>query len=117
MNPLAEEKSAGGFVFLSGPETPQQEPNDGNQKGGQEIERLAILEVEEAEAAAGDHQTAHDEEFGHEGLADGGAGDLRNDIEHALPQKQHRRSQHHADAIGRGEDGAADEIEKPKETK
>lgn len=89
-----------------------EEPDDGDEKRRQEVERLAVLEVEQAETTACDHQSAHDEEFGHEGIADGCAADLGNHVEHALPEEQHWGGQYHAQPVCRGEDGAADEVER-----
>ena len=100
-----------GLFFVSH-EVQEEEPGDGNQQRGQQVERLAVLQVQQAEAASSDHQSAHDQQFRHQGIAHSRTANLRYEVEHALPEEEHGRCQHHADAVGRGEDSAAHEVER-----
>ena len=68
-------------------------PEDGHQQGGQQVERLAILQAKQGKTRCGDEQTADNEQFGHKVVADGLTGQACHEIEHALPAEQAGASQ------------------------
>ena len=90
----------------------KEEPDDGHKQCGQEVEHLAVLQIEQRESGTRDEESANDEQFGHECIADGCAGELRHEVEHALPAEEHGCGEHHSDAVGGGEDGGRHEVER-----
>ena len=53
--------SAVGFGGCWLPKTLQQEPQHGNEQGGQEVEGLAVLQLQQRQTGSGDEQTTDDE--------------------------------------------------------
>ena len=89
-----------------------EEPDDGHQQCRQQVERAAIFQPEQGEAAASDEQTTNNQQFCHEGIADGSGREAGHQPEHALPAEENGSRQYHAYAIGGGKHHGRHEVER-----
>lgn len=90
-----------------------QEPEGRNGEGGDVVEGLAVLDLQEREARGDDEQAADD---GH--LVDHrafeqrrGGREFADEVEHSLPAEQDRGGEDDADAVGGREDHRGHEVE------
>ena len=85
---------------------------DRHEERWQQIQRLAVFQLKERQTGRRDEQTADDEQFGHECVADCRRRNCRDEVEQPLPTKQYGCGKHHAEAVGRSENRRRNEVER-----
>lgn len=83
----------------------------GHEKGGNQIERLAVFDVQNVESRGQDEHASDDGDFRDEFGRDGAFGIEGEEVNGALPTEEDGSCEHHADAVGGGENGGGNKIE------
>ena len=85
---------------------------DRHKQTRQEIDGLAVLDAEDAEAGAQDKYAAHDAQLHPHRLWHAVATEIADGVEHALPAEEDRRGKQHNPSVGSSKDGRTDEVER-----
>ena len=89
-----------------------EEIDDGDEEAGQEVERLAVFDVEDGEAGGNDEDAADNLHLAEEGVGDDVAAQAGNKPNASLPTEEDGGCQDHSDAVGGCKYGGGDEVER-----
>lgn len=99
---MLQEGSKGAFYQIE---------HDWNQEAWQEVDGLAVLDAENAEAGADDKHAANDAQLHLHLLRHSVATEITYGIEHPLPAEEDGGCKEHNPAIGSGKDSGSDKVE------
>ena len=101
------------FLFAEQSEKHLQEiEHYGNQQAWQEVDGLAVLDAEDAEARAEDEYAANDAQFCTHGFRHSVAEEVANSVENTLPAKEDGGGKEHYPSVGGGKHGRGNEVER-----